>query len=337
MKTFALDLSERRLAPLLVLASSILATGAVAHAQSLPAPNPQAASQSNANAPQDQYTGVSKPPADDAIVTNDDSAPLPAAKPSPYVSQQNAAPPAVQTANTPQAAPVSNPDDDIVSSVPAQNAAAPAADMPVHLVSRPTDPGDGIVDMVPAGANQLAEGTNISVRLLQPLSTISTQDGQPFHAQVAADVYKDGRVVIPMGAELRGHVTAVSQGHRVGGHATLRLRPDYVLLPDGTAYHLLAEAISTTAPGTHTDDEGGIEASHHVVKDLAEYGGGAGGGAIVGAALGGPVGAGAGAIVGAGAVTTHMLLQKPAQASLETGTGVIFSLTEPMDLVPTRN
>jgi hypothetical protein len=154
---------------------------------------------------------------------------------------------------------------------------------------------------------------------------------------VSKDVYKEGRVVIPMGSELRGRVTEVTHGHRLGSRATIRLRPDAVILPDGTAYHLYAQVIASTEPGTQTDQEGGIQSKAHLTKDLAEYGAGAGGGAIVGGVFGGPVGAGAGAIVGTGLVTTHMLLQKPAAAKLEQGSEVVFSLTEPMDLLPTRN
>jgi hypothetical protein len=42
-------------------------------------------------------------------------------------------------------------------------------------------------------------------------------------------------------------------------------------------------------------------------------------------------------VIGAGIVTTHLLLQHPRQARLEQGSEVTFSLSEPMDLVPTRN
>ena len=316
-------------AGLLLAASLCLAPGALA--QSAPAAADQYRGPTNAG---DQYTGVAKPPADDAIVTSEDApAPVPR-KPSPAV---------------PAAAPVENPDYGIVTSTndtSRSSAGLPAA-MPssetttdergAHLISRPQNPDYGIVGMVPSPANQLAEGTDIRVRLLQALSTRRTKDGETFRAQVAKDVYKDGRVVIPMGSELRGRVVEVTQGHRLGAHATIRLRPDAVILPDGTAYHLYAQAISSGQPGTHTDQEGGIQPKAHVAKDLAEYGGGAGTGAVVGGVLGGPVGAGAGALVGAGLVTTHLLLQKPAQAQIEEGSELVFSLTEPMDLLPTRN
>ncbi len=325
MKSFVSRSSRLRLAQLLVLASVPLATAAVA--QNAPQP-----------APSNQYTGVSTPPADDSIVANDDAvAAPPASKPSPGVPS---AAPAAPARTAPAPATAENPDYGIVTSTddtPTHSAASTGTEHGAHLISRPTNPDYGIVGMVSSPSNQLAEGTDIHVRLLQSLSTTRSQDGEEFRGQVASDVYKEGRVVIPMGSELRGRIMGVSQGHRMGAHATIRLRPDAVVLPDGTAYHLYAQAVESSAPGTKTDAEGGIQTKDHVMKDLAEYGGVAGGGAIIGGVFGGPVGAGAGAIVGAGVVTTHLLLQKPSQAHIAEGSEIVFSLTEPMDLMPTRN
>jgi hypothetical protein len=68
-----------------------------------------------------------------------------------------------------------------------------------------------------------------------------------------------------------------------------------------------------------------------------ELGAGSGGGAATGAIFGGPAGAAAGALVGAGIVTAHLLIQHPHEARVEQGSEITFSLTEPMDLLPTRN
>jgi hypothetical protein len=345
-------------ARLLAIASLLLAPAALAHAQT-----------TSASGSSSQYSGVSNPPPNDTITADEEETQSAPAKPAPGTpaSQQTyeqsyvpGAQPQAAPATAPAMAPaqpvagmqtpvqpaasgstasnaatdVNNPDYGIVTST---DDPAPAPQdtedtgYSAHLVSRPQDPSYGIVDMVPSGPNELAEGTDIRVRLLTPLDTATTQEGTLFRAQVSQDVYKDGRVVIPVGSEMRGRVVQVSQGHRIGMHATLRLRPDDILLPDGTAYHLYAEAVGTNVPGIRTDDEGGIQAAPHIAKDLSEYGLGAGG------VFGGPVGAGAGAIVGASMVTTHMLLQKPSQAILERGSGVVFSLTEPMALIATRN
>jgi hypothetical protein len=193
------------------------------------------------------------------------------------------------------------------------------------------------VSAVPSSGNALAEGTNIRVKLAEKLSTRETTVGSSFQGEVVKDVYKDGSVIIPAGSELKGRVIAVSQGHHFGPSATLRLRPDLVLLPDGTAYHLFAQVARSEAPGTRTDSEGGIQPKSQLVKNVAEYGVGAGTGAIIGAYAAGPGGAVAGSLVGAGVITAHLLLQHPTAAVVPKGSIVTFSLTEPMELTPTRN
>ena len=290
------------------------------------------------------YQGVSHPPPDDTIQASPDQVTesTPAqSKPSPGVPARPGSASATEGATSATV----NPDYGIVTALPAPSDSAASSShvedasslRTAHLISRPENPDYGIVDFIPSPSNQLAEGTDIRVRLLENLSTGSTQDGTAFRGQVAADVFKEGRVVIPVGSELRGRVLSVTQGHRLGSPATLRLRPDSVVLPDGTAYHLYATAVHTDAPGARTDAEGAIQPKSRVTKDLVELGAGSGGGAATGAIFGGPVGAGVGALVGAGIVTAHLLLQHPHQANVAQGSEVTFSLTEPMDLLPTRN
>jgi hypothetical protein len=290
-----------------------------ARAQS--APQSQQDQSQNQNQNQEQYTGVAHPPADDTIQADED-APVPVAKPSAAIPLPPARPAVA-------AQPASN-DYGMISSVPANGGDA-------SLHKRAWDPDDDIVSYVPSNLNELAPGTNIRVRLSQDLSTTETHSGTSFRAVVDKDVYKEGRVIIPAGAEMRGRVVAVSQGHHLGLHATIRLRPESVMLPDGTAYHLYAEAVQSKAPGTRTNDEGGIEASPHYKKDAIEYGAGTGVGAVAGGEIAGPVGAGVGSLVGAGVVTAHMLMTRPAAADLPQGSMLVFSLTEPMALTPTKN
>jgi hypothetical protein len=278
--------------------------------------------------------GVSNPPADDAIVTSqDESASTPAAKPSPAV----VAKPATPATSTAAANTASNPDYGIVTSVPSTSANSAAPATSATLAKRPYNPDEDIVGYVPSPSNELAEGTNIRAKLMDTLSTKETNSGTAFKAQVATDVYKDGRIIIPAGSELRGRVVSVTQGHHFGPSATLRLRPDVVILPDGTAYHLYGQVVESKAPNTRTDSEGGIQPSSHLKKNVLEYGAGAGTGAVVGAKIAGPHGAVIGSLVGAGVITVHLLMQHPEMAEVPAGSVVTFSLTEPMDLMPTRN
>ncbi len=298
--------------------------------------------QSQAN--QDQYSGVSHPPSDSTIQADEDTQPTPAPAPKPKPSaaipvQPAAAAPAAMPAPVAAAAAPASPSDDsdygIVTAASIARADATASEAKLH--ARAWNPDDDIVTVVPSNPNELAEGTNIQVRLSQDLSTSQTVPGTVFRANVMYNVYKGAHVIIPAGSEMRGRVVAVSQGHHIGPHAALRLRPDVVILPDGTAYHLHAVVVQSRAHGTRTNDEGAIEADNHYKKDAIEYGAGAGTAALVGAEVAGPVGAAAGTLVGASAVTAHLLLQQPQAADLPQGSVLIFSLTEPMGLTPTKN
>ncbi len=228
-----------------------------------------------------------------------------------------------------------NTDFGIVTQIqqPLNQGSAPQDD--VTLETR-QNPSYGIVSVIPFAPNALNAGTNISVRLLQPISTNSAFRGTPFRATVISNVYRGGQVIIPAGSELRGSVTSAHPGHRLRGRAELRLTPQLVLLPDGTAYHLNAQVVYSDAPHTQTSVEGVIRPRMHLAKDATEYGVGAGAGAIVGAQFG-PGGALVGTMVGAGAVTAHLLMQSPSAVMLPRNTELVFSLTQPMALTPTRN
>lgn len=337
---------------LIATLTAVLASASMAAAQSS---QPSQTQQNQQDQNQSHYTGVSHPPPDSTIQADENippdadsappaaPAPASAAKPSAAIpaTAANSAPapaptPAASALGSSAAAPAENPDYGIVTSVPDLNADAATGSNPT-LKKRGYDPDNDIVNYVPSNPTELAEGTNIRVRLSENLSSADVRPGSTFRAAVVSDVYNGGRVIIPAGSEMRGRVVHVSQGHHLGPHATIRLRPDVVLLPDGTAYHLYAEAIQTGAAGTRVNGEGGIEASSHYEKDAAEYGAGAGTAALVGAAVAGPVGAGVGSVVGATAVTAHILMQHPNAADLPQGSLLIFSLTEPMDLTPTKN
>jgi len=196
----------------------------------------------------------------------------------------------------------------------------------------PADPDGDIVHVRPLRPGELQEGTSIQVHLLDRLSTASSEKGEEFRSRVASDVLQGGQVLIPAGAEIDGHVVEVSSGH-MGGHGVMRLRPETVILLDGSRYRLFAELSAT--PGSHTKvgSEGVIRPDSRAKRDTIEYGGAVGVGVTTGAIVGGPAGALAGGLIGAGAVTAHLLIDHP-QATLEPGTTLLFTLTEILSLAP---
>jgi hypothetical protein len=292
----------------------------------------QQASQSNSQP--NPYQGVSHPPADDVIVTTDiPEAKPPAGKP---LNQQTA--PAQQSAPVPMPARASSSysaaeavdgtDDGIVRVAPSASPAPSAMNQRAYA----NDPDGDIVHPRPLRPGELQEGTNIRVRLLDRLSTAETEKGESFRTRVATDVLQGGQVVIPAGAEIDGRVVAVSTGH-AGGTGTMRLQPDSVILPNGMRFRLHAEVTSTPGSRTHVAGEGTIKPDSRLKRDGIEYGGAVGAGAVTGAIVAGPVGALTGSLIGAGAITVHLLVSHP-QATLESGTTLMFQLTDPLYLAP---
>lgn len=172
----------------------------------------------------------------------------------------------------------------------------------------------------------------IRVRLLSSVSTAFSGEGDTFRSRVATDVLQGGKVLIPAGSEIDGRVTHISTGS-FGGHGSMHLSPDTVILPDGSRFRMYGQLTAT--PGAHANvgSEGSINPGSRLKRDGIEYGGAVGAGAITGAVLGGPAGALAGSLIGAGVITAHLLISHP-QATLDEGTVLDFMLTEPLNLVP---
>lgn len=195
----------------------------------------------------------------------------------------------------------------------------------------------GVVTRVATRPGELAEGTILRANLDSAISTEFTQQGTLFSARIMQNVTQDGHVIIPIGSSLRGRVTRVTENRRIKGHAKLRLRPDEIVMPDGTHLMLHAQVIDTDKiSNTKTDGEGTIVSRDNAKKSWAITGATTGTGAVTGALLGGGIGAGVGAVIGAGVGATHFIMARQV-ASLPKSSTVVFQLTEPMSIAPLRD
>ena len=283
------------------------------------------------------YSGVSQPPPDDTI-TIDDGAATPA--PSAKLVTRPAAPAVAATsapASIPAAASVSlsstqrkcNPDDRMLGD-------PSPCDMAVAQASQPKpsiDPDEEIVTSVATRPGELPEGTIVKIAIEQDLATEESQAGSDFSGRVSADVLSNGSVVIPQGAQVVGKVVRVTEGHRFGSPAMIRLRPDVVILPDGSRYVLRAQII-TTSTKSRVDSEGTIKPASQVKTNVIKEGAGIGTGAVAGALIGGPTGAVVGSLIGAGVMTTNILVQHPARVKVPKDSILTLSLTQPMVISP---
>jgi len=176
-------------------------------------------------------------------------------------------------------APEADNDDGIVHVAPSPQAVAERASSERAWAD---DPDGDIVHPRARHRGEIGEGTTIRVRLLQRLSTVSAEKGEVFRTRVASDVLQGDQVVIPAGAEIDGRVVRVSSGH-AGGHGSMRLAPEMVILPNGSRFQLHAEITGTPGSRTRVVREGTITPDSRLKRDGIEYGAAVGAGAVTGA------------------------------------------------------
>lgn len=134
------------------------------------------------------------------------------------------------------------------------------------------------------------EGTRITVRLQQSLSSRTAYPGQRFEAVIDQPVVAGNQVIVPSGSPVEGHVVLVRRSGRLRHPGALGLTLDKVtvnqqIIPLATA-HVVARGGS------------------HKKRNWAWIGGGSGGGALIGALAAGGKGALIGSGIGAAAGTT---------------------------------
>jgi len=163
------------------------------------------------------------------------------------------------------------------------------------------------------------QGTAFSVTLQTGLSTKTTQAGDHFNAVMASPVSVDGRVAIPAGASVSGHVILAEQPGKASGRGHLQLAYDQVTF-GGNSYNLGTKSqVYESASGT--------------AKDVALIGGGA----VAGGVVGGVAGTGhtaEGAAIGAAAGTGAALMTRGPQLTIPQGTVLNASLGQAVSVRP---
>jgi hypothetical protein len=166
--------------------------------------------------------------------------------------------------------------------------------------------------------SRLPAGTALPVTFETTVSSATSNAEDKVLAKVRADVRSGGRVVVPAGSELRGHVISARRSGKVKGLAYLSLRFTELSV-GGKTYAVSTGRIAVQAPKTHG-------------KDAKVIGGGAAAGALVGAIADGKKGAGVGALVGGGAGTGVVLATRGKEVTLPAGARWRVRLLKPLDL-----
>ena len=157
-------------------------------------------------------------------------------------------------------------------------------------------------------------GTVLTVRLGQAVGSKISEPGQTFSATLAGPVVVDGETVIAKGATASGTVVDAKPLGRFKGGALLQLKLNSVEdLPVETS------SLVRTATGKGK-------------RTAAMVGGGAGLGALIGGLAGGGKGAAIGAVAGAGAGTAGTAYTGNKEIVLPAETAVSFKLVQPLEI-----
>ena len=170
----------------------------------------------------------------------------------------------------------------------------------------------------PPAVVNLPAGTEIQVRLDQDLGSKISQPGDNFSATVAQDVTANGQVIIPRGSRADGTVIDAKPLGKFKGGAVLSVRLERVHTQWGS-YPVATSSVSRVEKGKGK-------------RSATLIGGGAGLGALIGGLAGGGKGAAIGALAGGGAGTAGSAFTGNKQIVLPAETLLTFQLTNSVQI-----
>lgn len=179
----------------------------------------------------------------------------------------------------------------------------------------------------------VAAGKRIRVRMNEELTSKTAKVGDRFTVTVVDPVYStNGAVVIPQGSEIVGKVDSVTKAANKGKPGALDVSFIRVDLPNGTKRVINGSLTELNADDAKSDEEGTARGDKMKHRKVIWYGGGAAGGAILGAAIGGGKGALIGGLLGAGGGFLGERYTKGEEAKVESGTEFTVYLNRAVSL-----
>ena len=216
------------------------------------------------------------------------------------------------------ATPSSNP-----TPAPAPTAATPVAAAPAPAAAAPAAPPPA-PKPVPKPQEHLTipAGTVLTIRMIDNIDSSRNKSGEEFAATLDAPIIVDDHVVAARGGDARVRLVDAQSAGRISGQSELQL-----------------ELVAVTMNGVSYPTKSGYYEQHGGSrgKRTAEtVGGGAVLGALIGGILGHGKGAAIGSVAGAGAGTAVQVSTKGQQVKVPAETKLDFTLTDPVSVAVGR-
>ena len=202
----------------------------------------------------------------------------------------------------------------------------PASEPPPQITPLPANnPAATPAPPAPPAPRKLIidQGTQLAVRLIDPIDSEKNQTGDTFHATLNTPLTSDGEQAVPAGVEVVGHLVDVKSAGKFKGQSVVVLQLDS-LSAGGKTYNLQT-------------DQYRKEGKSRGKNTAEKVGGGAILGGIIGAIAGGGKGAAIGTAAGAGVGAGAQEVSKSQQIKLPSETVLNFTLQAPITVVQVSN
>ncbi|MEQ1606244.1 MAG: hypothetical protein ABL999_15395 [Pyrinomonadaceae bacterium] len=164
-------------------------------------------------------------------------------------------------------------------------------------------------------------GTIMRARMNTTISSKTAVVGNTFTSTVTEPVYSStGVVVIPTGSTLTARVTDVKKAAKGGEPGQIDVSFVSVKLPNGKTRSINGSLTELESGKTKSDNEGSATGAKMKNRKIIFIGGGAAGGAVLGAMVGGGKATAIGAVIGAGAGFLGERFMKGPEAEVKSGT-----------------
>ena len=198
------------------------------------------------------------------------------------------------------------------------SATQPAGDPPSASTTSPTP-----APPPPPRKVTIDQGTQLSVRLVDPIDSEKNHVGDTFHATLNTPLTADGDEVVPPGSDISGHIVDLKSAGKFAGQSLVILQLDSIA-SGGRTYNIQTDQYKK-------------QGSSRGKNTAEKVGAGAIIGGIIGAVAGGGKGAAIGAAAGGGVGGGVQAATKSQQIKLPSETVLNFTLQAPVTVVKAPN
>lgn len=212
--------------------------------------------------------------------------------------------------------------------------------------SRRRDPAsepDGPETRPPAAADSKSKlrvpaGTEIRIRMKEPLTTRTHKVGDTFSARVIRNIDAGTGTAIPQGVEVRGSISQLVRAGRIRGRARMNLHFKELRFRDGRVVPVDAQMVSVEEPRKKSvpDEEGTLVGPGEKGRDAGKVGASSAIGALIGMIGGGKEGIAVGAAAGAAVGAAGVLVTRGRDIVIPAGTEIVIRLSKNLGIPASR-